>query len=470
VNNFHGLGGFMMHKVIGITMLLCFATIAQVNLSGTVTNAAGGAPIPGVAVALKTLKISGITDIHGQYHIANTTIMVHSTAGIASGSRIVGTHLKLVTATPSPVVVDMFNTAGGKIATLFNKDNLPDGTYDIDLFPAGVAAGVYLIRVRQGNQCVVYRCLPDQSALRGILTNNNIPNSRKGAAKKAEASAAIDTLVFSKTGYSIALLPIQSYVGTIDAVLQSLMAAPAISHITSGNASVTVSWDSVSGATSYNLYYKAGTTVEKESGNKATGVVSPKQITDLANETQYAFAVCAVGAGGESELSAVRTATPSATPVAPRITLQPGSQTATAGESVIFTVTAEGTAPLSYQWYKNGSLISGATSSICTLSNVQAADAGAYGVTVSNGALPNATSNRVFLSVRALATVSDIDGNVYHATTIGTQTWLVENLKTTRFNDGNALQLITDDYAWTVLMTPGYCWMADDSASFKNTY
>jgi uncharacterized protein (TIGR02145 family) len=85
--------------------------------------------------------------------------------------------------------------------------------------------------------------------------------------------------------------------------------------------------------------------------------------------------------------------------MAPSITTQPKSQTVTAGKNDTFSVTATGTAPLSYQWYKNGTAISGATSSSYSISNVQAADAGTYTVTVSNGTLPNATSNGAVLTV-----------------------------------------------------------------------
>jgi uncharacterized cupredoxin-like copper-binding protein len=89
--------------------------------------------------------------------------------------------------------------------------------------------------------------------------------------------------------------------------------------------------------------------------------------------------------------------------VAPSITAQPQSQTVAPGQSVTFSVTATGTAPLSYQWYKGGTAISGATSSSYSLSNVQAANAGTYTVTVSNGTLPNATSNGAVLTVTAAA-------------------------------------------------------------------
>ncbi len=66
-------------------------------------------------------------------------------------------------------------------------------------------------------------------------------------------------------------------------------------------------------------------------------------------------------------------------------------------------------------------------------------------------------------------TVTDTDGNVYHAVTIGTQVWMVENLKTTRYNDGTAIQLVTDSTAWSILTAPGFCWY-NDSFVYGNTY
>ena len=65
--------------------------------------------------------------------------------------------------------------------------------------------------------------------------------------------------------------------------------------------------------------------------------------------------------------------------------------------------------------------------------------------------------------------VSDIDGNVYSTVTIGGQTWMTENLRTTKYNDGIAIPNVTDE-AWTELKTGAFSWYNNDSAAFKSTY
>jgi uncharacterized protein (TIGR02145 family) len=53
--------------------------------------------------------------------------------------------------------------------------------------------------------------------------------------------------------------------------------------------------------------------------------------------------------------------------------------------------------------------------------------------------------------------ILDIEGHGYHEVTIGTQTWLVENLKTTKYNNGDAIPYVTDDTEWNTLTYGGYC-------------
>jgi uncharacterized protein (TIGR02145 family) len=65
--------------------------------------------------------------------------------------------------------------------------------------------------------------------------------------------------------------------------------------------------------------------------------------------------------------------------------------------------------------------------------------------------------------------VMDIDGNTYSAVTIGTQVWMTENLRTTKYNDGIAIPNITDNIVWAGLSTSAYCWY-DNNISYKTTY
>jgi formylglycine-generating enzyme required for sulfatase activity len=177
--------------------------------------------------------------------------------------------------------------------------------------------------------------------------------------------------------------------------------APAITSAVGGDREITITWEAVAGASSYSLYWEVGDTVAVAGGQEVTGATSPFVLTGLINGVRYAIAVTAVDSAGESGLSLPATATPGLRPGAPSITTQPQSQTVAAGQSATFNVVAAGTAPLAYQWYRNDTAISGATSSSYSIADLQTDNAGTYTVTVSNGIAPNATSSRAVLTVNA---------------------------------------------------------------------
>ena len=54
-------------------------------------------------------------------------------------------------------------------------------------------------------------------------------------------------------------------------------------------------------------------------------------------------------------------------------------------------------------------------------------------------------------------TVTDIEGNVYHTVIIGTQEWMLENLKTTKYRDGTSIPNVTNNTSWSNLTTGAYC-------------
>lgn len=67
-------------------------------------------------------------------------------------------------------------------------------------------------------------------------------------------------------------------------------------------------------------------------------------------------------------------------------------------------------------------------------------------------------------------TMTDTVNNIYHVVTIGTQTWMVENLRTTKYNDGTIIPTITDNTAWKNSSTPAYCWYSNKITPNKNKY
>ena len=113
----------------------------------------------------------------------------------------------------------------------------------------------------------------------------------------------------------------------------------------------------------------------------------------------YVVALCSMlfacgGGGSGSEPPPVSTT--------PSITTQPANQTVNAGQTATFSVTANGTAPLSYQWQKGGVAISGATSASYTTPATQASDTGTtFTVTVTNAA-GSVSSSAATLTVTAV--------------------------------------------------------------------
>ena len=66
-------------------------------------------------------------------------------------------------------------------------------------------------------------------------------------------------------------------------------------------------------------------------------------------------------------------------------------------------------------------------------------------------------------------TITDIDGNVYHSVTIGTQIWLVENLRVTHYRNGDSIPNISDEIQWAAQTSGAYC-NYDNTVSNASVY
>src|SRR5437660_3342349 len=94
--------------------------------------------------------------------------------------------------------------------------------------------------------------------------------------------------------------------------------------------------------------------------------------------------------------------------------MQPANQTVTAGQTASFTVVAGGTAPLSYQWQKNGANVTGATSASYTTPATTTADSGStFPVVVTNtpGTVTSAAATLTVTAAPVAATITTPPAN-----------------------------------------------------------
>src|SRR6185312_16286913 len=116
------------------------------------------------------------------------------------------------------------------------------------------------------------------------------------------------------------------------------------------------------------------------------------------NNTQYRVVV-SNSAGNVTSNAATLTVT--TTPVGPSITQQPANKTVTVGQTATFSVTATGTAPLSYQWQKGTTNIAGATSSSYTTPVTVSGDNNSQFRVVVSNSVNSVTSNAATLTVNS---------------------------------------------------------------------
>ena len=136
----------------------------------------------------------------------------------------------------------------------------------------------------------------------------------------------------------------------------SIAIQPAIQAITSGQTATFC----VAGTGTPPLTYQW-----RENGASIIGASSAIYTTVVTTmpDNGSLFAVIVSNSAG-SVTSNPATLTVNAAAVAPSINTQPASQTVTAGQTVTFSGAASGTAPLSYQWKRSETAVSGATSTL----------------------------------------------------------------------------------------------------------
>lgn|GEM_PF-837705 len=222
-------------------------------------------------------------------------------------------------------------------------------------------------------------------SLNGVSLTNNARTS--GA---TNATLTVSNLVAGDAGnYSVTVT--NNYGGDASSNAQLTVLQPAFiissptnqSVLQNSNATLVVT---AGGTTNLNYQWQRGGTNLVNGGRISGATNFALTITGALTNDAGLYRVIVTNLYG-SATSAVATLT---VLVPAKIIVQPASQTVLAGTSAVFSVTADGTAPLNFQWSLNGTNlannahVSGVTNATLTVSNLVADDAGNYSVTVTN--------------------------------------------------------------------------------------
>ncbi|MGB6458334.1 MAG: immunoglobulin domain-containing protein, partial [Candidatus Acidiferrum sp.] len=160
----------------------------------------------------------------------------------------------------------------------------------------------------------------------------------------------------------------------------------------------------------------------KKNGSNIAGAMASSYTTPATTSADNGstFQVVVTNSAGSTPSTTV-TLTVNAAAVAPTITTQPTNQTVTAGQTATFSVSATGTAPLTYQWKENGANIPGATSSSYTTAATTSADNGSTFQVVVSNATGNTPSTTVTLTVNASGGGSAVAALVQHVSSSNTR-------------------------------------------------
>jgi hypothetical protein len=178
----------------------------------------------------------------------------------------------------------------------------------------------------------------------------------------------------------------------------------------------------------------------RKNGSPVTGATSSTlttaPTTSSDNNSQFTV-VLTNSMGAATSAPATLTVSPTTSSnTAPAITTQPASQTVSAGQTATFSVAFTGTAPITFQWSKNGAPISGATAATYTTPATATADNAAKFTVVLTNSTGTATSNAATLTVNTAtaslkASTGSLNFGSVNISSTGSQT-------VTLTNSGNA--------------------------------
>ena len=244
-----------------------------------------------------------------------------------------------------------------------------------------------------------------QSAFFSLVSDGSTPlsyqwyfNTNTAVAGGTNSALALNNVQTNDSGAYFCIVT-NSFGSDTSAVAQLTVTVPVVPTILSqpqnltvlpgASASFSVSANG-SAPLSYQWYFNTNTAIV--GANDSTLTLNNVQATNVGT-----YSVVVNNLAGSATSSNALLALDN-TPIAPSFVTQPASVVVTAGSGANFSAAAAGTTPIYYQWLKNGSPISGATTTTLTLTNVQNADVATYSLFASNS-VGTATSSAASLAI-----------------------------------------------------------------------
>jgi hypothetical protein len=360
-------------------------TVTATDVAPTITTQPQSQTVTVGATATFTVVATGTTPLSYQWFrnsvaIADETTASYTTAATVSGDNGAIFTVKVTNAAGSQTsnAATLTVTAGAVAPTIATQPQSQTVT---------VGATATFTVVANGTAPLSYQWYRNTVAISGATSASYTTAATVSGDNGASFTVKVTNVAGSQTSNAATLTVTAGTVApTITTQPQSqavtVGATATFSVVATGTAPLSYQWYrntvAISGATSAS--YTTAATVSGDNG--------------------ASFTVKVTNAAG-SQTSNAATLTVSAGAVAPTITTQPQSQTVTVGATATFSVAATGTAPLSYQWYRNTVAISGATSASYTTAATVSGDNGAnFTVKVTNTA-GSQTSNAATLTVTA---------------------------------------------------------------------
>ena len=395
--------------------------VVVTNTAGTATSSAATLTV-NLALVAPTITTVPANQTVTAGQTATFTVVAAGTAPLSyqwqkNGANIAGASSATYT-TPATATTDNGSTFDAVVTNTVGTAT--SGAATLTVNPAPVAPTITTAPVSQ-------TVTAGQTATFTVVAAGTAPLSyqwQKNGANIAGATAASYTTAVTTTVDSGSTFDavVTNTAGTVTSAAATLTVNPATvaPTITTVPANQTVT----AGQTATFTVVAAGTAPLsyqwQKNGANIAGAASASYTTPVTATTDSGSTFDAIVTNTAGTVtSAAATLTVNPAPVAPTITTAPVSQTVTAGATATFTVVAGGTAPLGYQWQKNGANIAGASSASYTTPATATTDSGStFDVVVTNTA-GTVTSAAATLTVNPAVAPTITTAPVNQTVTVG---------------------------------------------------